>query len=148
MRLNLDTRIVKRRDFKMKKVLTYGTFDLLHWGHINLLSRAKDLGDHLTVAISTDEFNAIKNKKSYHSFENRKLILESIRYVDKVIPEKTWDQKIRDVVDNNIDVFVMGDDWEGKFDFLKEYCEVVYLPRTIGISTSKIKDDLLTVKNG
>lgn len=132
----------------MKKVLTYGTFDLLHWGHINLLSRAKDLGDHLTVAISTDEFNAIKNKKSYHSFENRKLILESIRYVDKVIPEKTWDQKIRDVVDNNIDVFVMGDDWEGKFDFLKEYCEVVYLPRTIGISTSKIKDDLLTVKNG
>jgi glycerol-3-phosphate cytidylyltransferase len=132
----------------MKKVLTYGTFDLLHWGHINLLSRAKDLGDHLTVAISTDEFNAIKNKKSYHSFENRKLILESIRYVDKVIPERTWDQKIDDVVNNEIDVFVMGDDWEGKFDFLKEYCEVIYLPRTIGISTSKIKDDLLTVKNG
>jgi glycerol-3-phosphate cytidylyltransferase len=148
MRLNSDARIVKRRDFKMKKVLTYGTFDLLHWGHINLLSRAKDLGDHLTVAISTDEFNAIKNKKSYHSFENRKLILESIRYVDKVIPERTWDQKIDDVVNNEIDVFVMGDDWEGKFDFLKEYCEVIYLPRTIGISTSKIKDDLLTVKNG
>ncbi|WP_062237710.1 glycerol-3-phosphate cytidylyltransferase [Fictibacillus sp. FJAT-27399] len=132
----------------MKKVLTYGTFDLLHWGHINLLRRAKDLGDHLTVGLSADEFNAIKNKKSYHSFENRKMILESIRYVDEVIAEKTWDQKISDVVDNNIDIFVMGDDWEGKFDFLKEYCEVVYLPRTIGISTSQIKKDLLTVKNG
>ncbi|MBD8070551.1 glycerol-3-phosphate cytidylyltransferase [Bacillus sp. PS06] len=132
----------------MKKVLTYGTFDLLHWGHINLLKRAKDLGDHLTVAISTDEFNAIKNKKSYHSFENRKLILESIRYVDEVIPEDNWDQKISDVVDNNIDIFVMGDDWKGKFDFLKDYCEVIYLPRTVGISTTKIKDDLLSVKNG
>ncbi|MCQ6264433.1 glycerol-3-phosphate cytidylyltransferase [Fictibacillus sp. WQ 8-8] len=132
----------------MKKVLTYGTFDLLHWGHINLLRRAKDLGDHLTVGLSADEFNAIKNKKSYHSFENRKMILESIRYVDEVIAEKTWDQKISDVVDNNIDIFVMGDDWEGKFDFLKEYCEVVYLPRTIGISTSQIKKDLFTVKNG
>lgn len=133
---------------QMKKVLTYGTFDLLHWGHINLLKRAKDLGDHLTVAISTDEFNAIKNKKSYHSFENRKLILESIRYVDEVIPEDNWDQKISDVVDNNIDIFVMGDDWKGKFDFLKDYCEVIYLPRTVGISTTKIKDDLLSVKNG
>ncbi|WP_404329926.1 glycerol-3-phosphate cytidylyltransferase [Mesobacillus maritimus] len=132
----------------MKKVLTYGTFDLLHNGHINLLKRAKDLGDHLTVAVSTDEFNAIKNKKAYHSFENRKLILESIRYVDKVIPENDWDQKVQDVIENDIDIFVMGDDWEGKFDFLKEYCEVVYLPRTVGISTSKIKDDLFKVTNG
>ncbi|GLI83258.1 glycerol-3-phosphate cytidylyltransferase [Rossellomorea marisflavi] len=132
----------------MKKVITYGTFDLLHWGHINLLKRAKQLGDHLTVAISSDEFNAIKNKKSYHSFENRKMILESIRYVDEVIAENDWEQKVSDVVNRDIDVFVMGDDWEGKFDFLKEHCEVVYLPRTIGISTSKIKNDLFTVNNG
>ncbi|OIU67688.1 glycerol-3-phosphate cytidylyltransferase [Rossellomorea aquimaris] len=130
----------------MKKVITYGTFDLLHWGHINLLKRAKELGDHLTVAISSDEFNAIKNKKSYHSFENRKMILESIKYVDEVIAEENWEQKVLDVVNRDIDVFVMGDDWKGEFDFLKEYCEVVYLPRTIGISTSKIKKDLLHVK--
>jgi glycerol-3-phosphate cytidylyltransferase len=132
----------------MKKVITYGTFDLLHWGHINLLKRAKQLGDHLTVAISSDEFNAIKNKKSYHSFENRKMILESIRYVDEVISENDWEQKVSDVVDNDIDIFVMGDDWKGEFDFLKDYCEVVYLPRTIGISTTKIKKDLLKVNNG
>ncbi|CEG29084.1 glycerol-3-phosphate cytidylyltransferase [Bacillus sp. B-jedd] len=132
----------------MKKVITYGTFDLLHWGHINLLKRASELGDHLTVAISTDEFNDLKNKKAYHSFENRKMILESIRYVDKVIPENNWEQKIQDVIDNDIDIFVMGDDWKGKFDFLKEYCEVIYLPRTVGISTSQIKTDLFKVKNG
>jgi len=132
----------------MKKVITYGTFDLLHWGHVNLLKRAKELGDHLTVAISTDEFNKIKNKEAYHSFENRKAILESIRYVDKVIPEDNWDQKTKDVLEHDIDIFVMGDDWEGKFDFLKEYCEVVYLPRTVGISTSKIKTDLFKVNNG
>jgi len=135
-------------EVKMKKVITYGTFDLLHWGHINLLKRAKALGDYLIVAVSTDEFNAIKNKKSYHSFENRKMILESIRYVDEVIPENTWDQKINDVVENNVDIFVMGDDWKGRFDFLKDYCEVVYLPRTIGISTTQIKKDLFSVKNG
>ncbi|MGV3466594.1 MAG: glycerol-3-phosphate cytidylyltransferase [Heyndrickxia sp.] len=132
----------------MKKVITYGTFDLLHWGHINLLKRAKALGDYLIVAISTDEFNAIKNKKAYHSYENRKMILESIRYVDEVIPENSWDQKIRDVVENNVDIFVMGDDWKGRFDFLKDYCEVIYLPRTIGISTTQIKKDLFSVKNG
>jgi glycerol-3-phosphate cytidylyltransferase len=130
----------------MKKVITYGTFDLLHWGHINLLKRAKELGDHLTVAISSDEFNNLKNKKSYHSFENRKMILESIRYVDEVIAEDNWEQKVSDVVNKDIDVFVMGDDWKGEFDFLKEHCEVVYLPRTIGISTTKIKKDLVNVK--
>ncbi|MFD3446638.1 glycerol-3-phosphate cytidylyltransferase [Microbacteriaceae bacterium 4G12] len=129
----------------MKKVITYGTFDLLHWGHINLLKRAKDLGDYLIVAISTDEFNAIKNKKAYHSYENRKMILEAIRYVDEVIPEENWDQKINDVIENNVDLFVMGDDWEGKFDFLKDHCEVVYLPRTAGISTTKIKNELVLV---
>ncbi|MCA0172873.1 MULTISPECIES: glycerol-3-phosphate cytidylyltransferase [Bacillaceae] len=131
----------------MKKVLTYGTFDLLHWGHINLLKRAKDLGDYLIVAISTDEFNEIKNKKAYHSYENRKMILEAIRYVDEVIPEEHWEQKVDDVKNNNVDIFVMGDDWEGKFDFLKDHCEVVYLPRTAGISTTKIKKELL-VSNG
>ena len=126
----------------MKKVITYGTFDLFHVGHVNILRRARELGDYLVVALSSDEFNAIKNKKAYHSYEDRKTILESIRYVDEVIPEFTWEQKIKDVQEHNIDVFVMGDDWEGKFDFLKEYCEVVYLPRTEGISTTKIKQDL------
>ncbi|KMY43028.1 glycerol-3-phosphate cytidylyltransferase [Bacillus sp. FJAT-27916] len=129
----------------MKKVITYGTFDLLHWGHIHLLRRAKEMGDYLVVAISSDEFNKLKNKKSYHSFENRKMILEAIRYVDEVIPEHTWEQKVQDVQDHQIDVFVMGDDWEGKFDFLKDHCEVVYLPRTEGISTTQIKNDLLAV---
>ncbi|MDE7052477.1 MAG: glycerol-3-phosphate cytidylyltransferase [Lachnospiraceae bacterium] len=126
----------------MKKVITYGTFDLLHVGHINLLRRARELGDYLVVAISTDEFNAIKNKKAYYSFEDRKQILEAVKYVDKVIPENTWEQKIKDVTENNIDIFVMGHDWEGKFDFLEDYCEVIYLPRTEGISTTKIKSDL------
>lgn len=126
----------------MKKVITYGTYDLLHVGHINLLRRARELGDYLVVVVSSDEFNAIKGKKAYYSFEDRKKILEAIKYVDEVLPEYTWEQKIDDVVNNNIDVFVMGDDWTGKFDFLKEYCEVVYLPRTEGISTSKIKEDL------
>lgn len=126
----------------MKKVITYGTFDLLHWGHIRLLQRARSLGDYLIVATSTDEFNALKHKEAYHSFEHRKYILESIRYVDEVIPEYSWDQKIKDVKKYNIDTFVMGDDWKGQFDFLKDYCEVIYLPRTDGISTSKIKHDL------
>lgn len=127
----------------MKRIITYGTFDLLHWGHIRLLERAKSLGDYLIVATSTDEFNALKHKEAYHSFEHRKYILEAIRYVDKVIPESTWDQKIEDVKKYNIDTFVMGDDWKGQFDFLKDYCEVIYLPRTDGISTSKIKHDLM-----
>ena len=131
----------------MKKVITYGTYDLLHVGHINLLRRARELGDYLIVVVSSDEFNAIKGKKAYYSFEDRKKILEAIRYVDEVLPEYTWEQKIDDVVKNNVDVFVMGDDWTGKFDFLKEYCEVVYLPRTEGISTTKIKHDLFEKKS-
>lgn len=126
----------------MKKVLTYGTFDLLHYGHINILKRAKELGDYLVVAISSDEFNAIKGKKSAMDFETRKGLVESIRYVDEVIREDDWDQKIKDVKEHNIDVFVMGDDWEGKFDFLKEYCEVVYMPRTRSISTTLLKSVL------
>ena len=130
----------------MRKVITYGTYDLLHVGHINLLRRARELGDYLIVVVSSDEFNAIKGKKAYYSFEDRKKILEAIRYVDEVLPEYTWEQKIDDVVNNNVDVFVMGDDWTGKFDFLKEYCEVVYLPRTEDISTTKIKQDLFEKK--
>lgn len=126
----------------MKKVITYGTFDLLHTGHINILRRAKELGDYLVVAISSDEFNAGKGKKAYYTFEQRKQILEAIRYVDEVIAEDTWEQKVDDIKNHDIDLFVMGDDWKGKFDFLQEHCEVVYLPRTEGISTTQIKKDL------
>ena len=127
----------------MKKIITYGTFDLLHYGHINLLQRAKALGDYLIVALSTDEFNSVeKNKVTYFSYEERKRLLEAIRYVDLVIPENRWEQKISDVQEFKVDTFVMGDDWKGKFDFLKEYCEVVYLERTPEISTTKIKKDL------
>ena len=124
----------------MKKVITYGTFDLLHYG---LLQRAKALGDYLIVALSTDEFNSKeKNKITYFSYEERKRLLEAIRYVDLVIPEQNWEQKISDVKEFKVDTFVMGDDWKGKFDFLKDYCEVVYLERTPEISTTKIKKDL------
>ena len=127
----------------MKKVITYGTFDLLHYGHINLLQRAKALGDYLIVALSTDEFNSKeKNKITYFSYEERKRLLEAIRYVDLVIPEQNWEQKISDVKEFKVDTFVMGDDLKGKFDFLKDYCEVVYLERTPEISTTKIKKDL------
>ncbi len=128
----------------MKRILTYGTFDLLHYGHINILKRAKELGDYLVVALSTDEFNAIKGKKAYHNYETRKKMLEAIRYVDLVIPESTWEQKVQDIKDYKIDVCVMGSDWAGsdKFDYLKEYCEVIFLERTPGVSTSQIKNDL------
>ena len=158
----------------MKKVITYGTYDLLHYGHINLLKRAKELGDYLIVALSTDVYfraewfsrhicnNIIycndsyyiivsirwydcrqsKQKKCYFPYEKRKQLLESIRYVDLVIPENNWEQKIEDVKEFKVDTFVMGDDWTGKFDFLKEYCEVIYLPRTPEISTTQIKKDL------
>ncbi len=127
----------------MKRVITYGTFDLLHYGHINLLRRAKELGDYLIVALSTDEFNSVeKNKICYFSYEQRKSLLEAIRYVDLVIPEENWEQKRQDVKEYHIDTFVMGDDWKGKFDFLKDLCEVVYLPRTPEISSTQIKKDL------
>lgn len=128
----------------MKRVITYGTFDLLHYGHINLLRRAKSLGDYLIVGLSTDEFNnKEKNKECYFDFENRKLLLDAVRYVDLVVPEENWEQKISDIQKYNIDVFVIGDDWKGKFDYLKDFgVEVVYLPRTKEISTSKIKNDL------
>ena len=128
----------------MKRVITYGTFDLLHYGHINLLRRAKMLGDYLIVAVSTDDFNwNEKNKKCYFSYEERKALVEAIRYVDLVIPEESWDQKPKDIKEYHADVFVMGDDWKGKFDYLEEEgVEVVYLPRTPEISTTQIKQDL------
>jgi len=127
----------------MKRIITYGTYDLLHYGHINLLRRARELGDYLVVALSTDEFNSVeKSKKTYFSYEERKNMLEAIRYVDLVIPEKSWDQKREDVIKYQIDTFVIGNDWEGKFDFLKDICNVVYLSRTEEISTTKIKNDL------
>lgn len=123
----------------MKRVITYGTFDLLHYGHINLLKRAKALGDYLIVALSSDEFNQIKNKESYYTYTQRKIMLEACRYVDLVIPEYTWEQKISDIKIYKADIFVMGDDWKGKFDFLRDYCEVIYLPRTPDISSTQVK---------
>ena len=128
----------------MKRVITYGTFDLLHYGHINLLKRAKELGDYLVVVVSSDEFNLNeKNKVCYFNYEHRKTLVEAIRYVDLVIPETNWGQKRDDVKEYHIDTFVMGDDWKGKFDFLEEEgVEVVYLPRTPEISTTQIKKDL------
>ena len=128
----------------MKRVITYGTFDLLHYGHINLLRRAKELGDYLIVALSTDEFNwNEKSKKCYFNYEQRKLLLEAIRYVDLVIAEESWDQKRKDIYEYHVDTFVIGDDWKGKFDFLEEEgAEVIYLPRTEEISTTKIKENL------
>ncbi|TJY16547.1 glycerol-3-phosphate cytidylyltransferase [Staphylococcus chromogenes] len=126
----------------MKRVITYGTYDLLHYGHIELLRRAREMGDYLVVALSSDEFNRIKNKKSYYNYEQRKMMLESIRYVDLVIPENDWGQKETDVEKYEIDTFVMGHDWQGEFDFLKDKCEVIYLKRTEGISTTQIKKEL------
>lgn len=131
----------------MKKVITYGTFDLFHIGHLRLLERAKKLGDYLIVAVSTDEFNALKNKKSFFPFEHRVEIVRSIKFVDLVIPETCWEQKVEDIKKYNVDVFAIGDDWEGKFDFLKDYCEVVYLPRTEGISSTDIKKLLNSLYN-
>lgn len=129
---------------KEKIVLTYGTFDMFHVGHLNLLNRLKILGDKLIVAVSTDEFNALKGKKTLIPFNQRALIVQNIKCVDMVIGEDTWEQKIEDVKKYNIDIFAMGDDWEGKFDFLKDYCEVVYLPRTKNISTTQLKLELNT----
>ena len=132
-------------DYKgLRRVLTYGTFDLLHYGHIRLLKRAAELGDYLVVALSTDEVNAGKGKSSFYSYGVRKEMLEAIRYVDLVIPEQSWEQKIEDVKKYDIDVVVMGGDWAGsdRFEYLKDYCEVVYLDRTEGISTTDVKKEL------
>ncbi|MDX4048709.1 glycerol-3-phosphate cytidylyltransferase [Aliarcobacter skirrowii] len=127
---------------KEKIVLTYGTFDMFHIGHLNLLNRLKRLGDKLIVAVSTDEFNSIKGKKTLIPFEQRALIVQNIKCVDMVISEENWEQKIDDIKKYNVDIFAMGDDWKGKFDFLKDYCEVIYLPRTQNISTTELKKEL------
>ncbi len=127
---------------QQKTIITYGTFDMFHIGHLNLLKRLKSMGDELIVAVSTDEFNTLKGKKTLIPFEQRSEIVESIKYVDRVIPENSWEQKIEDIKTYHVDVFAIGEDWKGEFDFLKEYCEVVYLPRTEGISTTKLKKSL------
>ena len=126
------------------RVLTYGTFDLLHYGHTRLLRRAASLGDYLVVALSTDEFNAGKGKESFYPYEVRREMLEAIRYVDLVIPEYSWEQKLDDVKRYDIDVVVMGGDWAGseRFEYLRDYCELVYLDRTPGISTTQVKQHL------
>lgn len=135
----------------MKRVITYGTFDMLHYGHINLLRRAKEMGDYLIVVLSTDEFNWMqKQKRTYFSYEKRKQLLEAIRYVDLVIPENSWEQKVSDINLYQVDTFVMGDDWRGEFDYLADEtdAEVVYLERTPEISTTQIKQDLNAKKLG
>lgn len=130
----------------LRRVLTYGTYDLLHYGHVRLLQRAASLGDYLIVALSTDEFNASKGKASFYSYGVRKEMLEAVRYVDLVIREENWEQKVQDVIDYKVDVVVMGSDWAGdpRFEMLKDYCEVVYLDRTDGISTTDVKKELKT----
>jgi len=125
-----------------RTVITYGTFDLFHVGHLRLLKRARELGDYLIVGVSTDQFNAIKGKKTIIPYDQRAEIVQSIRYVDQVIPEQSWEQKVEDIQKFNIDLLVMGEDWKGKFDDLKAYCEVVYLPRTQGVSSSQLKNSL------
>ena len=126
----------------MKTVITYGTFDMFHIGHLKLLQRLAELGDELIVAVSSDEFNAIKNKTVLIPYEQRAEIIRNIRCVDKVISEENWEQKASDILKYDVDIFAMGDDWKGKFDFLKERCEVTYLERTKDISTTQLKKSL------
>jgi glycerol-3-phosphate cytidylyltransferase len=130
-----------------KRVITYGTFDMFHVGHLELLKRIKQYGNELIVAVSTDAFNEIKGKKTIIPYQHRAQIVEAIKYVDKVIPEEHWEQKVEDIQKYKIDTLIMGDDWEGKFDFLKEYCEVIYLPRTKGISSTELKETLKTLSS-
>lgn len=124
----------------MKKIITYGTYDLFHYGHIRFLQRAKALGDYLVVAVSSDEFTRLKNKECIIPYKERAAIVSAIKYVYKVIKEEYWEQKEKDIIENNIDIFVMGDDWKGKFDYLRKLCEVVYLPRTKNVSTTILKE--------
>lgn len=127
---------------KPKRVITYGTFDMFHIGHLNLLKRLAELGNELIVAVSTDEFNALKGKKTLIPYEQRSEIVRNIKCVSKVIAEENWEQKVEDIKHYDVDIFAMGDDWEGKFDFLKPHCEVVYLQRTADISSTELKNAL------
>ena len=127
---------------KYKRAITYGTYDLFHIGHLRLLKRIADMADELYVAVSSDEFNALKGKKCIVPFENRKEIVEALRMVTKVIREDNWEQKKDDIQKYGCDLFVMGSDWTGKFDFLKDYCDVIYLPRTEGVSSTEIKQEI------
>jgi glycerol-3-phosphate cytidylyltransferase len=130
------------KDIRMKTVLTYGTFDLFHIGHVKMLQRLSELGDRLIVGVSTDAFNEIKGKQALFPYNQRAEIVSSNRYVDLVIPENSWEQKIEDIKKYDVDVFAIGEDWQGKFDFLQEYCEVQYLPRTEDISSSLVREVL------
>ncbi len=125
-----------------KRVITYGTFDMFHIGHLKLLQRLAELGDELIVAVSTDEFNKIKNKTVLIPYAQRAEIVMNIKCVDMVIPEQSWDQKVLDIKKYNVPLFAIGDDWKGKFDFLEEHCEVLYLSRTKDISTTHLKKSL------
>jgi glycerol-3-phosphate cytidylyltransferase len=138
--------MARRRGDGQRRILTYGTYDLFHLGHVRLLARARALGDMLIVGLSTDEFNAVKGKTCVMPFEQRRVMLEACRHVDLVIPETCWEQKQSDVVDHGVDTFVMGDDWAGKFDGLKALCDVVYLPRTPDISTTELKRRIVTYR--
>lgn len=124
----------------MKKIITYGTFDTFHFGHLELLSRASKLGDHLIVGLSSDQFNQTKNKKSKFDFKKRQSWLKQIKCVNQIISEENWQQKADDIIKYNIDTLVMGSDWTDKFDHLSNLCEIIYLPRTSGISTTLIKN--------
>jgi glycerol-3-phosphate cytidylyltransferase len=126
----------------MIRVITYGTYDIFHIGHLRLLQRAKALGDELIVGVSTDKFNLKKGKRVMIPFTQRAEIVKNIKSVDMVIVENSWEQKIHDIKKYDIDIFAIGDDWRGEFDFLKKYCKVIYLPRTKDISTTKLKKSL------
>jgi len=134
----------KNIQLSSRRIITYGTFDLLHYGHINLLKAIKSLGDYLIVGLSSDEFNLVKkNKQCYYSYDQRKTLLEAIEFVDLVIPETSWEQKRTDIKRYNINIFAIGEDWANKFNFLQEEgCQVFYLPRTPNISTTKIKTEI------
>lgn len=125
------------------RILTYGTFDLLHIGHVRIIKRAKALGNELIVGLSSDEFNKVKGKKSVYTYKERKEILEALQDVDLVIKEESWEQKIQDIKKFDIDILVMGDDWKCKFDYLKEYCQVIYLERTENISTTEVRNEIV-----
>lgn len=131
----------------MIKVITYGTYDLFHYGHFRLLKRAKEFGDYLIVGVSSDEFNLIKGKECVQPYAHRAEILTAIRYVDEVIPENNWEQKVNDIITHNVDIFVMGSDWKGKFDYLEQYCKVLYLDRTDDISTTTLKNHMKSIQN-